>query len=145
MGTKIGVAVMSALLLLYIFAVGRLAITLIGSGDGVAITIGIALAVLPVLGVWGLAVEIIFGLRSERLLARLESEGHAPSEAVPVRPSGRPEREAADAEFPRYRDAVEAQPGDWRNWLRLAIAYDAAGDRRRARQSVRRAIELERS
>lgn len=145
MGVKIGVTVMSALLLLYIFAVGQLAIRLLSSGDWVAVSIGVALAVLPILGVWGLVVEVRFGVRSERLLARLEAEGLAPNEPVPVLPSGRPARDSADSAFPRFREAVEADPSSWRSWLRLAIAYDAAGDRRRARHAVRRAIALDRA
>ena len=52
-------------------------------------------------------------------------------------------REDADAVFPTYRAAVEANPDDWRAWYRLGLAYDAAGDRRRAREAVRRAIRLE--
>ena len=36
-----------------------------------------------------------------------------------------------------------ASPDDWRAWYRLGLAYDASGDRRRAREAVRRAITLE--
>ena len=37
---------------------------------------------------------------------------------------------------------VEAAPEDWRGWYRLAHAYDLSGDRKRARSSMRHAIEL---
>jgi Flp pilus assembly protein TadD len=60
-----------------------------------------------------------------------------------VRPSGRIVREDGDAVFPSYRADVEADPGDWRAWYRLGLAYDASGDRRRAREAVRTAIRLE--
>ena len=60
-----------------------------------------------------------------------------------MRPSGRVLREDADAVFPAYRADVEAHPDDWRAWYRLGLAYDAAGDRRRARAAVRQAIRLE--
>lgn len=142
---KLGVAVMAALLVLYIWAVGRLAVTLILSGDAVATVMGVALAVLPLLAVWGLVSEVLFGVRSERLLAELEQQGRLPEHAVPVRASGRPLREAADAAFPAYKAEVEAAPESWQSWLRLGIAYDACGDRRRARQAVRTAITLARS
>ncbi|MCW4386755.1 hypothetical protein OH146_13325 [Salinibacterium sp. SYSU T00001] len=145
MSKKVGVVVMAALLLLYIVAVGRLAVTLLGSGDGVAIAMGAALAVLPLLAVWGLIVEVLFGVRSERLLGRLEDEGRLPAEVLPARASGRPDRAAADAAFPTYRAEVEAHPESWQSWLRLALAYDACGDRRRARHAVRRSIALSRS
>lgn len=145
MAKKIGVVVMSALLLLYIVAVGQLAIALLRSGDAIAMVMGVALAVLPLLGAWGLVAEIIFGVRSERLMKLLEQQGAMPAETVPVSTSGRPEREAADAVFPKYKAEVEDAPESWQAWLRLGLVYDASGDRRRARQSVRRAIALERS
>ena len=55
------------------------------------------------------------------------------------------DRAAADEVFPRYRAETEANPEAWWAWLRLALAYDASGDRRRARSATRRAIALERS
>lgn len=145
MAKKIGVVVMSALLLLYIVAVGQLAIALLRSGDAIAMAMGVALAVLPLLGAWGLVAEIVFGIRSERLMALLERQGAMPAETVPVSTSGRPERDAADAVFPKYRAEAEAAPDSWQAWLRLGLVYDASGDRRRARQSVRRAIALHRA
>jgi Flp pilus assembly protein TadD len=57
-------------------------------------------------------------------------------------PSGRPERAAADALFETRREEVEAAPEDWQAWFRLALAYDDARDRRRARAAMRRAIAL---
>lgn len=52
-------------------------------------------------------------------------------------------RQDADALFPSYREAVEQAPDDWRAWFRLSVVYDAAGDRKRARDAVRTAIRLE--
>ncbi len=46
--------------------------------------------------------------------------------------------------FPKYQAETEAAPEDWRTWYRLALAYDAAGDRRRARWATRQAIKLSR-
>ena len=37
---------------------------------------------------------------------------------------------------------AEAAPEDWRSWFRLSCAYDAAGDRKRARASMRDAVKL---
>jgi cytochrome c-type biogenesis protein CcmH/NrfG len=88
--------------------------------------------------------ELSFGVRSQKLADRLDDEGELPVDDLPKRTSGRPERAAADAEFPRYRDEVDSKPDDWRAWFRLGLAYDASGDRRRARQAIRRAIALER-
>ena len=61
---------------------------------------------------------------------------------LPTRPSGRPVRSAADELFAVRRREVEQAAEDWRAWYRLGLAYDDAGDRRRARQAIRHAITL---
>lgn len=142
-GAKVGAVVMAVLLALYLALVGWRAVQFVQTGEPVAVVIGVALIVLPVLAAWGLWRELQFGVRSQRLVQQLDAEG-ALDLGVPLRPSGRADRAAADAAFPAFREAVEAEPDSWRAWLRLGLAYDAAGDRRRARKAVRTAIELER-
>ncbi|HWM15012.1 MAG TPA: hypothetical protein VNP97_00330 [Microbacterium sp.] len=143
MSARIGVAVMAVLLGLYIVLVAQRAWLLLTSGEPVAIAMGVGLVVLPVVAVWGLGRELWFGVRAQQLARRLEAEGRLPDEQVGVRPSGRVLREDADALFPAYKADAEAHPDDWRAWYRLGLAYDASGDRRRARGAVRRAIRLE--
>ncbi|GAA1696577.1 tetratricopeptide repeat protein [Microbacterium sediminicola] len=145
MRARIAVAVMAALLLLYIVLVGQRAWLLLLSGDGVGIAMGVALVVLPVIAVWALGRELWFGVRAERLGRLLEAEGGLPDEIVDVRPSGRVLRAEGDALFPRYRAEAEAAPDSWQAWYRLGLVYDAAGDRRRGREAVRRAIGLQRA
>lgn len=145
MSARIGVAVMAALLLLYIVLVGQRAWLLLASGEPVGIALGIALIVLPLLAVWALGRELWFGWCADRLGRRLEHDGALPDDEVAVRPSGRIVREDGDAVFPQYRAEVEDRPQDWRAWYRLGLAYDAASDRRRAREAIRHAIRLERS
>ncbi len=143
MSNRIAVVIMAVLLALYIALVARLGWLLLVSGEPIAIAMGVALVVLPVLGAWGLWRELRFGFRAQALARRLEAEGGLPAEAIDVRSSGRPVREQADELFPSYRDDVREHPDDWRAWFRLALAYDGAGDRRRAREAVRKAIALE--
>lgn len=143
MKVRIAVAVMTVLLLLYVVLAGQRALILLASGDGVGVAMGVALIVLPVLALWAIGRELWFGVRAQQLGERLEAEGGLPGEDLPVRPSGRIEREDGDALFPRYRADVESHPHDWRARYRLALAYDAAGDRRRAREAVRTSIRLE--
>jgi len=144
MSAKVGALVMAALLALYLALVGWRAVQFVQTGEPVAVAMGVALIVLPIVAAWALWRELAFGMRSHALVRRLEAEGGLDL-GIPVRPSGRPERAAADAAFPAFREAAEAEPESWRAWLRLGLAYDAAGDRRRARGAVRRAIELERA
>ena len=142
MTTRIGVAVMSVLLALYLVIVGQRAVVFIGTGEPIAIAIGIALLVLPIIGVWALVREILFGVRAERLGRLLEANNELPDDELPTRPSGRVDRDAADEVFPRYRAEVESAPTDWKAWYRLGLAYDGAGDRKRARSAIREAISL---
>ena len=142
---RLAVAIMSVLLLLYLVVVTQLAFRLLAVDNGVAKAIGVALIVLPVLGAWALAAELLFGIRSQRLIGLLRATGSLPADGLPTLASGRPERAAADAVFPQYQAAVEADPESWEAWFRLGLAYDACGDRRRGRRSIGRAIRLERA
>lgn len=103
--------------------------------------LGVAVLVMPLVGAWVVVAEVRFGLATQRLAARLDAEGTEPEPELPRTPSGRVERVAADALFAQRRTAVEADPQDWRGWYRLAVAYDLAGDRKRARAAMRTAIE----
>lgn len=142
MRTKLAVAGMVALLGLYLVFALRYGVLLVGVGTPVAIGMGVALLVLPLLAAWALVVELRFAVRAERLGVRLEQEGALPTEELPLLPSGRIDRAAAAEVFPAYQAATEAAPEDWRAWYRLGLAYDAAGDRRRARWATRQAIRL---
>lgn len=135
-----GVAIMAALLVLYFVFAGVRAVALLASGTPIAIAMGVALIVLPLIGAWALWRELAFGWRSTALVDRLEAEGALPDDLGAAGPSGRADRDAADRAFPRYRAEAEADPESWRAWARLGIVYDACGDRRRARAAIRTAI-----
>jgi hypothetical protein len=138
--TRVAVVVMAALLALYLAFAIRYGLLLIGTGQAVGMAIGVALLVFPVIAGGALVAELVFTVRADRLGARLESEGGMPDEKLPTLPSGRIDRAAADAIFPRYQAEAEANPDDWRVWYRLGLAYDASGDRRRARWAMRQAL-----
>lgn len=144
MRSRAAVVGMSVLLALYLALVAWRAVQLMASGVPVGVVLGVALIILPVLAALLVARELQFGVLTQRLVTRLAREGGLPEETLPVRASGRPERAAADAEFPRWRAETEAAPDDWRTWVRLGLAYDASGDRRRARAALREAIRRSR-
>ncbi|WP_368499757.1 hypothetical protein [Herbiconiux sp. A18JL235] len=135
---------MAVLLAVYLVLVGQRAVMFVMTGEPIGIAIGVFLIVLPIVGAWALVRELMFGVRTQQLVERLEREDELPVDDLPKRPSGRPERAAADAEFEQYRLDVEADETSWRAWFRLGLAYDASGDRRRARAALRTAIALER-
>lgn len=103
--------------------------------------LGVAVLILPLVGVWVVAAEVRFGLATQRLARALPEDPNLPGEPeLPRLPSGRVDRRAADALFHERRVQLEAQPADWWRWYELARAYDFAGDRRRARWAMREAI-----
>lgn len=142
MTNRIGVVVMTVLLALYLVFAIRYGLLLIAVGTPVAVAIGVALLVFPVIAGGALVAEFVFTVRADRLGRTLDAEGGMPVEQLPVLPSGRIDRAAADAVFPRYQAEAEADPENWRAWYRLGLAYDASGDRRRARWAMRQAIRL---
>ena len=126
----------------YAVLIGVKGVGLLASGSLVGRALGLALIVLPLIGLLLVWREIEFGRRTAVLARALEQEGGLPVDDLPRRPSGRVDRGAADAQFAQMRDEAEANPDDWRVWFRLALAYDAAGDRTRARAAARHAVAL---
>lgn len=136
------IALALVLLTFYLLTLGWRAVILIIDGGTVAVLLGVALLAIAVVGVWAAVAEIRFGLASARLGRRLADEGGLPPDDVVRLPSGRIDRAAADTAFEGYRAEVDADSREWRAWYRLALAYDLAGDRRRARGATRTAIRL---
>jgi hypothetical protein len=134
-----------AVLAVYLGLVGWRGVALVRTGEPVPVVFGLAVLVFPAIGLYVVWRELRFGFATQRLARELADAGGLPVDDLPRRPSGRVDRAAADEAFASYRAEVEAAPADWRSWFRLATAYDAAGDRRRARAAMRTAIARHRS
>lgn len=140
--TKSTIAVLVVVLVFYAVLIGVKGVALLVSGVLVGQVLGVALLVLPLVGLVLVWHEIEFGRRTATLARALDAEHGLPVDDLPRRPSGRVDRAAADAFFERIRAETESAPDDWRSWFRLALAYDAAGDRTRARAAARHALAL---
>jgi cytochrome c-type biogenesis protein CcmH/NrfG len=140
--TKLVVAALVTMFAFYAVTIGWRGVLLVRDGRAVTVVLGLGVLLLPFVAAWAVWREVSFGLATERLARRLDLEGGLPVDDLPRRPSGRIDRAAADEAFAGYRADVERDPQDWRGWFRLATAYDAAGDRRRARAAARRAVAL---
>ncbi|GAA1498471.1 tetratricopeptide repeat protein [Paeniglutamicibacter kerguelensis] len=140
MKTKIWVGAILLLFVFYLVAAFGSAARFITAAEPLAKVIGVAALVIPLVGVWILIREVLFGSRTQTMAGILESEGLLPEDNLPRTPSGRIVKAAADEDFVQYKEEVEANPESWKSWHRLALAYDAAGDRKRARESMRTAI-----
>jgi cytochrome c-type biogenesis protein CcmH/NrfG len=141
---QLTIAFMCAALLVYLVLLGRTAVLMISSGRAVAVVLGVALLILPAIGLWAMIATLRAGFAHQKLARLVAEDGmELDVSALARRPSGRVERDAADALFDTVRAELDSDPDDWRRWYRLARAYDYAGDRGRAREAMKRAVELQ--
>ena len=137
---------MCVALLVYFVMLGRAALVFITSGRPAAIGLGAAILILPVIGIWVMVTTLKAGLAHQRLARTAREEGmDLDVSELPRMPSGRINRDAADALFETVREELESDPDNWRRWYRLARAYDYAGDRSRAREAMKKAVQMEES
>jgi len=144
MSSKLSAIVMGALTLIYVFLLSNTGITMLGYDSGIAKAMGALILVFPVLAIWLTIAEFRFGIQIERLSKQIEAAGSWPQLDFEFRPSGRPTKESAVRVFGEYAKKVEADEDNYLNWFALGLAYDAAGDRRRARAAMRRALKINR-
>ena len=133
---------LTALLVVYLVAVGRSSIALVATGEPPAVGLGLAVLVLPLLGAWLLFREWRLAVRVQQMADELAARGDLPVDDLPRTPAGRIVRSAADDAFGAAHSRVQEAPEDWTAWFHLAFAYDAARDRRRARAALRTAARL---
>ena len=142
---KATIALLVVLVVFYAVITMLKGVAMVRTGGAVGVFLGLAVLVIPLLGLALVLRELWFGRQCARLTEELEREGGLPVAELadlPRRPSGRVDRGAADAHFAKIREETEAEPDRWQAWYRLSLAYDAAGDRSRARAAARHAIEL---
>lgn len=142
MRAKITYLVTAAVLVFYFVLVGSRGVMLIQSGTVVTVPFGVAVLILPVIGLWFLWKNTQFVRRANQLAAELDAEGGLPVDELKRTPSGRVDRDSADEVFAERKAETEASPDDWRCWFRLAVAYHDARDTPRARKAMQRAIAL---
>ena len=142
--TQVLIGFFCVALLVYFVLLGRIAVALIADGRLAPLGMGIALLVLPVIGLWAMVATLRAGFAHQRL-ARLAAEQGMELDVsdLPRRASGRIERGAADQLFDTVRTELDDDPDNWVRWYRVARAYDYAGDRSRAREAMKRAVMLQ--
>ncbi|HEY1179989.1 MAG TPA: tetratricopeptide repeat protein [Phytomonospora sp.] len=142
MRAKISYVITAAVLVFYFVLVGSRGVMLIQSGTAVTVTFGVAVLILPVIGLWFLWKNTQFVRRANALAAELDAEGGLPVDELRRTPGGRIDRDSADEVFAKRKAETESAPDDWRSWFRLAVAYHDARDTPRARKAMQRAIAL---
>ena len=139
--TKIWVGLMLALTLFYVLTLLGRGIILLQEPSLIAIAMGLAILVLPLVALWALFAELQFGLKAQRLSRRFIALD-IPGLDLDLRASGRATKDSANKELERIQDAVNRDPEDWSLWFQLGEAHDAAGERKNARAAIRKAILL---
>lgn len=127
---------MTLLTLIYVALMAGRAFALLAEPALIPKLMGAGMLLFPLIAVWALWRELQFGFKSEQLVKRAIQQGFYELE-LQLRPSGRATKESATLAF----EKVKAEFDDsWQHWLLLAEAYDANGDRKRARAAMRIAI-----
>ena len=129
---------MTALAVIYVVLLGQKAVLLLLEDTWVAKSMGAGMLVLPLVAAWAILTEVKFGIDAEKL-ARSNTQ---PELKFELRPSGKPTKESAQVEFERIKALVSQDLENWELWFRLGECYDASGDRKRARKTIRKAIKL---
>lgn len=141
---KLGAAISIALLTVYLVLLSNWAVGMIAVGSPIGIVMGLLVLVFPAFGLYAIYRELRFGLKAEAMGRELEAAGEWPVFQLVLRPSGRPTKESADENFKVYAELAKANPSDWKSLFALALAYDACGDRPRARKAMAEAMALHR-
>jgi hypothetical protein len=136
---KVWAGSMAGLLAAYLGLVAWRGLALIRVGGVFPVALGLAVLLLIGLGCWLLVREWQFGRAAAQMGAELAALGLLPRDDLPRTPSGRARRPDADARFLEVRSQLETGPDSWADWFALSVAYEDAGDRRRARAALRRA------
>lgn len=140
MATKIWVGVMSALTILWVLLFAGRGLILLQEPGLLAKAMGIGILVLPVFAIWSVFSELRFGFQAQKLAQQLHAQGYAELDLV-YRASGKATKESAQKEFERISRELEIDQS-WQLWFQLGQAYEANGDRKRARAAIRKSIAL---
>lgn len=141
----VAAVVLTVLTGVYVWLFVTRVVGLIATGEPVGIVLGLAFGLLPAFVLWFIAKEWLLALRVQQAADELAETGSLPVDDLPRSPGGRVDRAAATAAFTAVKAEVEADPQRWEGWFHLGFAYDAAGDRRRARAALRKAVALRRA
>ncbi|MEY2635117.1 MAG: hypothetical protein RIS75_1057 [Actinomycetota bacterium] len=112
------------------------------SASFIGIVISVAIAAVVIISALLIAREIRFGISMSQMAHVLEAEQGLLPDDLPKTAAGRVDKDAADAQFESLKAEVESHPDSWRAWYRVAIGYDDARDRTRARGAMRTAEKL---
>ena len=111
MRAKLTYLVTALVLVFYFVLVGSRGLLLIEQGTLLTVTFGVAVLILPVIGLWFLWANTQFVRKANRLAELLEAEGGLPVDELRRDQYGRIDRDSADEVFARRKAETEDTPG----------------------------------
>lgn len=130
------------LLAVFLYAAGTRIVAMFQTGEPIIIAIAVAVTLILIAILWAIYKEWRMAFTVQKMGEELASRGELPVDDLPRSPGGRIDREAAKAQFDSLRTTTQADVDNWSAWYNLAFGYDAAGDRKRAREALRTAARL---
>jgi hypothetical protein len=140
--SKIAVVALSAACLGYLAISSVRALQISETNAPLAVLFAISIILVVAISALLIIREIMFGIHISQMATVLEAEELLLIDDLPHTPSGQTEKEAADNRFNEVAKEAQLQPNSWRNWFRVALAYDESRDRKRAREAMRKAEKL---
>jgi hypothetical protein len=126
----------------YLVVMGYQGVRFVRSGDAVSVVVGAVVLGLVAVGAYLVWREVAFSRTVATLGRELRAAGRWPTDGLSPLTTGQQRRDAAAALHKKRHREVEANPTDWGAWYRLGLAFDDAGDRKRARRATRHAITV---
>lgn len=117
-------------------------VAMIKTGHPLMVSIGIAISLVLFTLVYAIVSEWRTALVVSHMGDELGRQGKLVADTLTRSPGGRIDRGVADEQFESIRQTAESNPDDYAALYNLAFAYDACGDRKRARSTLRQAAKL---
>jgi len=141
MRTRQGVA-LAVIVAFYLTLVGPRASLLMQAGEPLGRLIAVVVLLVPLAGGWFVWRELRYARLTQRLADEYDHQVGGSGPELSAGGNRRPPRSPTMV-FAAERLAVETSPNDWAAWYRLALAYDAVGDRSSGRTAMRHAATLQ--
>ncbi len=117
-------------------------LALLSEGDFVNLALAFAIMAIVAISAYLIYRELAFGYFTSRMAREFEEPESDRNLDIPRTPDGRVTKEFADNHFAKVAAEFSTDSTLWQDWYRLAVAYDLARDRRRARDAMLTAIDL---
>lgn len=137
----IAAVLVTLLLAVFMWAAAVRLAAMIATGHPLMIAIAVAVALVLIAVLYAIYSEWRTAMTVSTMSREFERDGLLVVDDLPRSPGGRIDRTIADEQFVTIREQAQDNPNDPVALYNLAFAYDASGDRKRARATLRAAVK----